>query len=208
MQRTDLIFIPALLILLSSLAICADDPKGPLLNVSMKIDTTIDEIFAMNPELAKSNGQESKEEGMLTIRGPLNFNFIYGDKKQLSYADAKLVIYPIENKKLMYIHVFPLIQNMSDKTMQVFLLNMESELTALGWNKVQDLERGSQAAGWGIQEQATFRINADSSTQKQIEIIFTTFTDASVRCATDEQDKSLPGCVNQFVRVGIYIVPG
>lgn len=208
MQRPDLIFIPALLILLSSLAICADNSKGPLLDVSMKIDTTLDEIFAMNPELAKRNGQQGKDEGMLTIRGPLNFNLIDGNKKILSYADAKLVIYPIENGKLMYIHVFPLIENMSEKTMQVFLLNMESELNALGWNKVQDPDKESQAAGWGIHDQATFRINADSTKQKQIEIILTTFTDASVRCASDEQDKLLPGCVNQFVRVGIYNVPG
>jgi hypothetical protein len=208
MQRLDLIFIPVLFILLSSLAICADDLKEPKLNVSMKIDTTIDEILAMNPELAKNNSQKGKENGMLTIRGPLNFNLIYADKIQLNYPDAKLVIYPIEDKKLMYIHVFPLINNMSEKTMQVFLLNMESELTTHGWTKVQNPQRESQTAGWGIHEHATFRLNAGSAKQSQIEIILTTFTDASVRCAMDAQDKALPGCLNQFVRVGIYNVPG
>ena len=206
MQRLNLFFFLVLLVVLSTLAISADNASGSVTNITMKMNSTINEILAMNPELARRNAEGAKQEGMLTIRGPVNFKFIYGDKQQLTYPDVKLVIYPIEDSKLRYIHVFPQSENMTDANMQAFLHRLDKELTERGWQKESQESSKPSVAGSGIRDYATFRIKTNQA--NQIEIVLTSFVDASVPCTTDEQDKFSPSCLNRFVRIGFYSVPG
>ncbi len=204
-QRIVVLIVFSCLLLISTFVVCAPEE----LSVSMQLNSDLDEIIKMNPELKARTKVKKKPSGIMTIQGPLSFRFRYTQESSLAYPDVKLIIYPVEDYKTTYIHIFPQTKNMTNTQMSGFLQQVESELEKGGWKK-QELVLGSHDKSLrdgGTRDYARFwlELNKPFNGIKKYEIVLTTFIDASITCGGDSQgEKASPDCQNRFVRIGFY----
>lgn len=179
------------------------------LSVSMQLNSDLDEIIKMNPELIARTNVKKKSSGIMTLQGPLSFRFRYTQENSLDYPDVKLVIYPVEDYKTTYIHIFPNTKNMTGTQMTGFLHQIESELEKDGWKK-QELILGSHDKSLrdgGTSDYARFWLELKKPFKgiKKYEIVLTTFIDASIACSADAKvGNETSDCQNRFVRIGFY----
>lgn len=181
------------------------------LSVTMHLNERLDDVLATNPELASKSTTKKKSSGILTIKGPLDFEFRYAPQKSLSYPDVKLVIYPLENEKTTYIHIFPQTVNMTNPQMESFISKIAMELVDTGWQKQEPVLNSHDKAlqDTGLRDYARYWLELDTPFNgiKKYEIVLTTFVDASVNCGPDTVSPvSATDCKNRFVRIGFYSI--
>lgn len=172
------------------------------LNAQLSIGMTLEQILDSNPHMRPKENKniEPRKNGSLSMRGPLNFTFVYGNN-ELLFNDVKTVLYPIKNYRVKFIHLYPQLSRLTHQQMLKNLQKIDSKLDPNQWEKSYQLPPATiqkELVNRAYRDIASYKLKKSSSNTKNVEMVVTAYKDATVKCA------SANDCENQYLRVAFY----
>jgi len=168
-----------------------------VIDSTLSIGMTLEQILANNPHmLPKGGGAASVQpsrSGTLSIRGPVNFSFAYGDQS-LTFNNAKAVLFPISNYKVKLIHLFP---QAGYATHQAFMSEFEKlDKKMVGQQWVEEYRLESDAIQKALinrnqRDVASYRFKNSDGSSQDVQMIVTAYQDGLVKCEAGQACKNL-----------------
>ena len=168
----------------------------------LSIGMTLEEILANNPHMVPKGGASSVEprkSGSLSIGGPVNFSFAYGDQS-LTFNNAKAVLFPVSNYKVKLIQLFPQADYATHAVVMSELEKLDKKMLGQEWVEEYRLEPDAIEAALSNRNQrdvASYRFKS-SDESSEIQMVVTAYQDTLVKCESGEP------CKNRYLRLAFY----
>lgn len=181
-----------------------------VLDVTMGLGFTLEEILSKNPEIASFNAASPQPKGIMKISGPMNFHFLYGEDKQLDFKQVKAVIYPVDEFKVEYIHIYPQMDYLKKNDMYAAISLFTAGIVKKGWelNTIiagADYEEVLIASGKKDYAYYQFDIDRSRNGYQKLQLVLTAIRDLSVSCSSKSSTNLEESeCANRLIRVGLY----
>jgi len=175
-------------------------------SVSIALNTNLKQTNQSSQAIQKLT--KKHEDGLKTIKGPINLNLILSEAGSFDVDNANLIILRNKNSKVKYVQIFPLSQNLDRAGMQSVVKEYEQKLIAINWQKQILPVKKSVLESVGVKDLAHYKMILDVPFNgvNEYEMVFTRFIDANVNCSASADMGS--ECKNCFLRISLTSVTG